>query len=178
MAHISNFFKNWNMSNFLKKMAGMVLGILVFNAMTLVTITLGPSAVNNINNFLGNNYYFIEPNPVTINLKEVTPCTTIKYKGTNHSTIDSSSFFAVDLFRITDSKASKIATSSTGIWNIQKGISSFELEYTLPCGLLDGEYFLSAVVPYRDESNALKTYPWTSEIITIKNEQTETNKIN
>lgn len=158
-----------------RQIAGAFFGAVIFGAAFLV---FGFLANGFFVYYYPQNNYYIEPNPLVVQPVMIESCQPVFYKGSSVSLIDFTSQIAISLNRVDDGGRLKSTLVDVGVpitWNVIKGTHDFQLSYMIPCNLPEGDYFLSSVIPYRDNNSISRLYPWTSGVFTVKKNGQEGN---
>lgn len=166
------FFNKEKMKIRWHKIFGGVLGALIgMSSFLLIGISLPYLYTKYLDN---TEYYYIKPNPLIVTETNLKPCDDVKYFGSRYSDIDFNGDVSVDLMRVGPTGENKIQVLDgiVSIVSVSKGVADMELNYTLPCNLVDGTYYLHGVVFY--EVNGVdKTYHWESQQFIVTNELEE-----
>lgn len=154
-------------NNTIEKLVGALLGAIVgATALTILGVMIPFLHTKYVDN---SQYYYIDPNPLTVENSEVKQCEILRYKGTRYSRLDFNGQMSTNLIRVQTGSLHNVQVLSTipQTLNVEKGIVDLELSYPIPCDLTEGQYFLSGVVPYR-VNGVEKSYRWTSEVFLVQ----------
>lgn len=116
------------------------------------------------------NFYNIEPNPLTVDKVEYEQCDFVIRKGTRTSSISTDSLISRDLVLFKDEVDKPVHTLGIVQIPIESGVDEMEIPYQIPCEddieLETGVYFIRGITVFEVHGHK-KVYEWETEKFNI-----------